>query len=100
MSDDGPLDIDDDDETETQHLLGLDSQKKRTPNPLPKLQLAIVLLLQICEPITSQSIFPYINQVRFLRRSGGKPLLFIFDSLLLSLISLVVTTVKSGTMLD
>ena len=99
MSDD-PLDIDGDDETETQHLLGLDSQKKLLPNPLPKLQLAIVLLLQICEPITSQSIFPYINQVRLLRRLGGWPLLFIFDSLLLSLISLVVTTVKSGTMLD
>ena len=60
---DGPLDID-----ETQHLLGPDSQKKPLPNPLPKLQLAIVLLLQVCEPITSQSIFPYINQVR-LRRS-------------------------------
>ena len=66
----GPLDIDDD-ETETQPLLGLasDSQKKRLPNPLPKLQLAIVLLLQVCEPITSQSILPYINQVRLLRRS-------------------------------
>ncbi|KAH9481792.1 Major facilitator-type transporter psiT2 [Psilocybe cubensis] len=29
--------------------------------PLPKLQIAIVLLLQICEPISSQSIYPYIN---------------------------------------
>lgn len=64
---DGPSDINDD-ETETQHLLGIDSQKKRLPNPLPKLQLAIVLLLQVCEPITSQSIFPYINQVRLLLR--------------------------------
>ena len=63
-----PLDIDDD-ETETQHFLGLDSQKKRKPNPLPKLQLAVVLLLQVCEPITSQSIFPYINQVHLLRKS-------------------------------
>jgi hypothetical protein len=65
---DGPLEIDDD-ETETQPFLSLDSQKKRLPNPLPKLQLAIVLLLQVCEPITSQSIYPYINQVRLLRRS-------------------------------
>ena len=65
---DGPLDIDDD-ETETQPLLGLDSQKKHLPNPLPKLQLAIVLLLQVCEPITSHSIFPYVNQVRLLRSS-------------------------------
>jgi hypothetical protein len=39
-----------------------DLQKpKRTP--LPKRQIAIVLLLQICEPITSQSIYPYINAV-------------------------------------
>ena len=65
---DGPLDINDD-ETETQPLLGPDIQKNCPPNPLPKLQLAVVLLLQVCEPITSQSIFPYINQVRPLRRS-------------------------------
>ncbi|KAG5644661.1 hypothetical protein DXG03_008043 [Asterophora parasitica] len=39
------------------------SSKKRTPNPLPWLQLSIVLLLQVCEPITSQSIYPYINQL-------------------------------------
>ena len=64
---DGPLDIDDD-KTETQPFLGLDSQEERLPNPLPKLQLAIVLLLQVCEPITSQSIYPYINQVRLLCR--------------------------------
>jgi len=39
-------------------------ETKKAPTPLPKFQLAIVLLLQICEPITSQSIYPYINQVR------------------------------------
>ena len=95
---DGPLDIDDD-ETETQYFLGLDSQNKRQPNPLPKLQLAIVLLLQVCEPITSQSILPYINQVHHL--ADRERLLFIiFDSLLLSLISLEVTIVRSDTMLD
>ena len=60
-----PLDIDDD-ETETHPFLGLDSPKNRLPKPLPKLQLAIVLLLQVCEPITSQSIYPYINQARLL----------------------------------
>ena len=64
----GPLDIDDD-ETETQHFLDFDSQRKRPPNSLPKLQFAIVLLLRVCEPITSQSIIPYINQARLLRRS-------------------------------
>jgi len=35
----------------------------RKGNPLPKLQIAIVLLLQVCEPLTSQSIYPYINKV-------------------------------------
>jgi hypothetical protein len=93
---DGPLDID---ETETQHFLGPDSQEKRKPNPLPKLQFAIVLLLRVCEPITSQSIYPYINQVHLLRRSR-EPLLIVFNSLFLSSILLVVTTVRSGTMLD
>lgn len=36
---------------------------KTSRTPLPKAQLAIVLMLQICEPITSQSIYPYINAV-------------------------------------
>ncbi|KAF8875920.1 major facilitator superfamily domain-containing protein [Infundibulicybe gibba] len=35
--------------------------KKSTP--LPKVQIGIVLLLQLCEPITSHSIYPYINQL-------------------------------------
>jgi hypothetical protein len=41
------------------------SSKNRNPkpHPLPWLQISIVLFLQICEPITSQSIYPYINQV-------------------------------------
>ena len=44
--------------------------KERKRTPLPKGQIGIVLLLQICEPITSQSIFPYINAV------GSFPSLF------------------------
>ncbi|KAF7368768.1 Major facilitator superfamily multidrug-resistance DHA1 sub-family [Mycena venus] len=36
-------------------------QRKRTP--LPKLQLSIIMLIQICAPIASQSIYPYINQL-------------------------------------
>ena len=59
---DGPSHIVDD---ETRPLLNDDSRKKTRPTPLPKLQIAIVLLLQVCEPITSQSIYPYINQVGF-----------------------------------
>jgi hypothetical protein len=39
------------------------SKAKKTPTPLPKLQLTIALLLQMCEPITSSSLYPYINQV-------------------------------------
>ncbi|KAJ6540841.1 major facilitator superfamily domain-containing protein [Mycena vulgaris] len=31
--------------------------------PLPKRQLAIIMLVQICEPLASQSIYPYINQL-------------------------------------
>ena len=67
---DGPSQILDD-ETETQPLLGLDSRKleNHLPNPLPKQQLALVLLLQVCESITSYSIHPYINQVHLVRRS-------------------------------
>ncbi|KAE9402515.1 MFS general substrate transporter [Gymnopus androsaceus JB14] len=38
-------------------------KRQRTPTPLPKMQISILLLLQICEPITSQSIYPYINQL-------------------------------------
>lgn len=40
--------------------------------PLPKLQIAILLFLQCCEPMTSITIFPYINQVysRWLTQPG------------------------------
>lgn len=38
-------------------------RKQRKATPLPKLQIAVILLLQVCEPLTSQSIYPYINQV-------------------------------------
>jgi len=37
--------------------------QKRQATPLPKLQISIVLLLQLCEPIIGQSIYPYISQV-------------------------------------
>jgi hypothetical protein len=40
--------------------------KPSTPRhtPLPKLQISIILFLQLSEPIMSQSIYPYINRVR------------------------------------
>ncbi|KAJ7176473.1 major facilitator superfamily domain-containing protein [Mycena filopes] len=43
-----------------------------TRTPLPKLQLTVILLVQICEPLSSQSIYPYINQLlRELDITGG-----------------------------
>ncbi|KAG6906441.1 hypothetical protein DXG01_013924 [Tephrocybe rancida] len=56
------------------HLDGEHSANERTvllaslpsphkPKPLPWFQVSIVLLIQICEPITSTSICPYINQL-------------------------------------
>ncbi|KAJ3571158.1 hypothetical protein NP233_g3935 [Leucocoprinus birnbaumii] len=36
---------------------------KHHASPLDKLQIGIILLLQLCEPLTSQSIYPYINQL-------------------------------------
>ncbi|KAJ7746311.1 major facilitator superfamily domain-containing protein [Mycena metata] len=42
-------------------LLSKPKQQPRTP--LPKLQLSVIMLVQICEPIASQSIYPYINQL-------------------------------------
>jgi hypothetical protein len=38
-------------------------ERRRKPKPLPWLQISIILLLQVCEPITGLSIYPYINQV-------------------------------------
>ncbi|KAG2057774.1 MFS general substrate transporter [Suillus hirtellus] len=38
-----------------------DSKKSKTP--LPKLQIGILITLQLAEPIASTSIFPYINQL-------------------------------------
>jgi hypothetical protein len=46
---------------ETTALLPKPGSPPRTP--LPKLQLSVILFIQICEPLASQSIYPYINQV-------------------------------------
>ncbi|KAF8886144.1 major facilitator superfamily domain-containing protein [Infundibulicybe gibba] len=39
------------------------NEEQQGPTPFPKTQIAIVLLLQLCEPIMSHSIYPYINQL-------------------------------------
>ncbi|OAX35437.1 MFS general substrate transporter [Rhizopogon vinicolor AM-OR11-026] len=44
-------------------LLDAGQQGQRKPTPLPKLQISILLLAQLFEPIASQSIYPYINQL-------------------------------------
>lgn len=46
---------------ETSLLVDRNPERKETPLPLA--QILVLLLLQLCEPITSQSIKPYINQV-------------------------------------
>lgn len=47
-------------------LLSASPERKsvKTPTPLPRLQIFILLLMQLAEPITSQCIYPFINQVR------------------------------------
>ena len=54
-------------------LLNTNLRKQHSPTPLPKLQIAIVLIVQVCEPITGMSIYPYINQVSscLVNRSGS-----------------------------
>lgn len=42
---------------------GTPPEKKKT-TPLPKRKITALLMLAIVEPIASQSIYPYINQVR------------------------------------
>lgn len=37
--------------------------RKKERTPLPKVQLGILLLIQFAEPISSMSIYPYINQL-------------------------------------
>ncbi|KAI1786343.1 MFS general substrate transporter [Ganoderma leucocontextum] len=37
--------------------------KRKKPTPLPKLQIAILMLLHLAEPMTSHVIFPFINQL-------------------------------------
>jgi MFS family permease len=45
---------------------------KKPKTPLPKLQIGILMTLQLVEPIASMSIFPYINQlIRELGITGG-----------------------------
>ncbi|KAI0703802.1 MFS general substrate transporter [Cytidiella melzeri] len=46
-----------------QSLLPSEDKKQKVPTPLPKLQLGVLLFFQLAEPITSQCIYPFINQL-------------------------------------
>ncbi|KAF6743819.1 major facilitator superfamily transporter [Ephemerocybe angulata] len=50
-------------ETSDEETPLLKQQRPKGRTPLPKLQIGIVLLLQVCEPLCSQSIYPYINEL-------------------------------------
>ncbi|KAJ8586694.1 MFS general substrate transporter [Rhizopogon salebrosus TDB-379] len=47
----------------TSEITPLQAPRKKPRTPLPKLQIGILLILQLVEPIASLSIFPYINQL-------------------------------------
>ncbi|KAI0649187.1 MFS general substrate transporter [Trametes meyenii] len=48
---------------ETALLASPERKPVKTPTPLPTLQIFILLLMQLAEPITSQCIYPFINQL-------------------------------------
>jgi len=39
------------------------TKEHQKPTPLPWLQISILVLIQVCEPMTAESIYPYINQL-------------------------------------
>lgn len=41
----------------------LPAKEPKPVTPLPRVQIGILLLLQLAEPITSQCIYPFVNQV-------------------------------------
>ncbi len=49
---------------ETALLASPERKVLKAPTPLPRLQIFILLLMQLAEPITSNCIYPFINQVR------------------------------------
>lgn len=51
---------------ETALLASPERKVLKAPTPLPRLQIFILLLMQLAEPITSNCIYPFINQVSLL----------------------------------
>ncbi|KAH9917008.1 MFS general substrate transporter [Fomitopsis serialis] len=52
-----------DDERLDETTVLLPAKEPKPMTPLPKLQIGILLLVQLAEPITSQCIYPFINQL-------------------------------------
>lgn len=65
--------------------------------PLPRLQIGILVLVLLAEPICSQCIYPFINQVTPLLNRTSVHVSCIFSSSA-SWVSQVATRRKSGTM--
>jgi hypothetical protein len=51
---------------ETPLLQRDNAPRKPEPTPLPKAQIFLLLLIRLAEPVTSNSIVPYISEVCFL----------------------------------
>ena len=78
-----------------------DGNTPRKDTPLPITQIAVLLLLQLTEPLTSLAIRPYINQVR--PWIPNTYIIIVGDvrfSSSVSFQSLVATKEKSDTMQD
>ena len=92
---DGINDVHDDENTPL-----LDAQSsKQGRTPLPWLQISIILLLQTCEPICSQSIYPYVNEVCIMFTSSKTPVDVSRNSWWVSWTLLVETSERLGIML-
>ncbi len=50
---------------ETPLLQRDNAPRKPEPTPLPKAQIFLLLLIRLAEPVTSNSIVPYISEVCF-----------------------------------
>lgn len=59
-----PAHANEDDQVPLLSAAGGGNEPKK-PNPLPKVQIRVLLLSVLIEPIASQSIYPFINQVGY-----------------------------------
>jgi hypothetical protein len=50
-------------EQDDESCTSIDSTIDCAPTPLPKLQLFIIIFIQISEPVTSTVIYPFVNEL-------------------------------------